>query len=149
MDAPPLCSRFNRSSTGQLLQLRKDIERRQQLITVLNQQVNIVSTHLHNLELVQQGQIAKLPDSEEVASDAAKAEEMLAGLEADAELAGSVGGIANVGMSAEEQALYDELERETRPAVVEKETSSSVSTPSHRGTGESCVAGTGAKTCRA
>jgi hypothetical protein len=119
-----------RRVTGQLLQLRKDIERRQQLITVLNQQVNIVSTHLHNLELVQQGKSAKLPDSEEVASDAAKAEEMLAGLEADAELAGSVGGIANVGMSAEEQALYDELEKENAPPVVEQETPVE-STPSH------------------
>jgi hypothetical protein len=99
-----------RRVTGQLLQLRKDIERRQQLLSVLGQQINIVSTHLHNLELVHQGKTAKLPDSDEVASDAAKAEEMLAGLEADTELAGSVGGIANTGMSAEEQALYDELE---------------------------------------
>jgi hypothetical protein len=106
-----------RRVTGQLLQLRKDIERRQQLITVLNQQVNIVSTHLHNLELVQQGKVANLPDHEEVASDAAKAEEMLAGLEADAELAGSVGGISNAGMSEEEQALFEELERENAPAV--------------------------------
>jgi hypothetical protein len=110
-----------RRVTGQLLQLRKDIERRQQLITVLNQQVNVVSTHLHNLELVQQGKSAKLPDHEEVAMDAAKAEEMLAGLEADAELAGSVGGISNAGMSDEEQALYDELERENAPPAAEVE----------------------------
>jgi hypothetical protein len=101
-----------RRVTGQLLQLRKDIERRQQLLGVLNQQINIVSTHLHNLELVHQGQSAKLPDSEEVASDAAKAEEMLAGLEADAELAGSFSAVTNTGMSAEEQALYEELEKE-------------------------------------
>jgi len=122
-----------RRVTGQLLQLRKDIERRQQLLTVLNQQVNIVSTHLHNLELVQQGHSAKLPDSEEVASDAAKAEEMLAGLEADAELAGSIGTITNTGMSAEEQALYDELERENATAMPEPEapavTLSPVKTP--------------------
>ena len=125
-----------RRVTGQLLQLRKDIERRQQLLTVLNQQVNIVSTHLHNLELVQQGHSAKLPDSEEVASDAAKAEEMLAGLEADAELAGTFGAITNTGMSAEEQALYEELERENAAAKPEPEhleatssTLSSVKTP--------------------
>jgi hypothetical protein len=99
-----------RRVTGQLLQLRKDIERRQQLLGVLNQQVNIVSTHLHNLELVNQGKTAKLPDSDEVAHDAAKAEEMLAGLEADAELAGSVGTVTNTGMSEEELALYKELE---------------------------------------
>jgi hypothetical protein len=99
--------------TQQLLQLRKDIERRQQMVQVLNQQVNVVSTHLHNLELTQQGQAAQLPDSEEIASDAAAAEEMLAQLQADSELADSVAGTAaTAGMSAEEQALYEELEAE-------------------------------------
>ena len=106
-----------RRITGQLLQLRKDIERRQQLQQVLNQQINIVSTHLHNLELVQQGKGAKIPDHAEVAADAAKAEEMLAGLQADNELASSVGGVSLAGMSDEEQALYAELEAESSPAA--------------------------------
>jgi hypothetical protein len=106
-----------RRVTSQLLQLRKDIERRQQLLTVLNQQINVVSTHLHNLELVQQGQTAKLPDGEEMAADAAKAEEMLAELEANTELAASVGGVATATMSQEEQALYEELEREGQSAT--------------------------------
>ena len=102
-----------RRITGQLLQLQKDIARRQQMVQVLNQQVNVVSTHLHNLELAQQGQVAQLPDSEEIASDAAAAEEMLAQLQADNELADSVGSpAATAGMSAEEQALFEELERE-------------------------------------
>src|SRR5688572_16060600 len=99
-----------RRITSQLVQLRKDIERRQQLLVVLNQQINVVSTHLHNLELVQQGQGSKLPDSEEIASDAAAAEEMLAQLQADNELAESVSGVAHAGMTDEEQALYAELE---------------------------------------
>ncbi len=102
-----------RRVTAQMLQLRKDLERRQQLLTVLNQQVNVVSTHLHNLELVQQGQSAKLPDTDEITADAVKAEEMLAQLEADSELAGSVGQTSVSGMSAEEQALYEELEAES------------------------------------
>ena len=102
-----------RRVTSQLLQLRKDIERRHQLVSVLNQQVNVVSTHLHNLELVQQGQVAKLPDSDEIATDAAKAEEVLAELEANNELASSVGGLTVSGLTAEEQALYEELERES------------------------------------
>jgi hypothetical protein len=118
-----------RRVTGQLLQLRKDIERRQQLLAVLNQQVNIVSTHLHNLELVHQGQSAKLPDSDEVAGDAAKAEEMLAGLEADSELAGNFGTITNTGMSAEEQALYDELESENVKATPEPQTTAHAASP--------------------
>lgn len=112
-----------RRITSQLLQLRKDIERRQQLLSVLNQQINVVATHLHNLELVQQGQTAKLPDSEEVAADAAKAEEMLAQLEADNEMAASVAGTSSPSLTAEEQALYDELEQENvKTAEVEKET---------------------------
>jgi hypothetical protein len=103
-----------RRLTSQLLQLRKDIERRQQLLAVLGQQVNVVSTHLHNLELVKQGQTAKLPDNEAMTADAVKAEEMLAGLEADNELAGSVGAVGGSGMSTEEQALFEELEAEAR-----------------------------------
>jgi hypothetical protein len=101
-----------RRITSQLVQLRKDIDRRNQLMAVVNQQINVVGTHLHNLNLTQQGQTAKLPDSEEIASDAAAAEEMLAQLQADNELADSVGSVAHTGMTAEEQALYEELERQ-------------------------------------
>ena len=116
-----------RRITSQLVQLRKDIERRQQMIGVLNQQVNVVSTHLHNLELSQQGQVANLPDSEEIAADAAAAEEMLAQLQADNELADSVSGVstATAGMTEEEQALFEELEKESAgeaaPAKAEAE----------------------------
>ena len=102
-----------RRITGQMLQLRKDLERRQQLLSVLNQQINVVSTHLHNLELVQQGQVASLPNTDEMTADAVKAEEVLAELEANSELAATVGSIGASGMSGEEQALFEELERET------------------------------------
>ena len=110
-----------RRVTGQLLQLRKDMERRQQLLGVLNQQINVVSTHLHNLELVQQGQTAKLPNSDEMAEDAAKAEEMLADLEASGDLASSIGPAGTMGMSDEEQALYDELLKESSAGETVKE----------------------------
>jgi hypothetical protein len=98
-----------RRVTTQLVQLRKEQERRQQLLSVFNQQINVVSTHLHNLELVHQGKKAQLPDSEEMATDAAKAEEMLASLQANNELAETVGTSLQGGLSAEEQALYAEL----------------------------------------
>jgi hypothetical protein len=102
-----------RRVTAQLVQLRKEIERRQQMQSVLNQQINVVGTHLHNLELSQQGKAANLPDSDEIATDAAAAEEMLAQLQADNELADSVGSVAHAGLSPEEQALYEELENES------------------------------------
>ena len=101
-----------RRLTSQLLQFRKDIERRQQMVQIISNQVNVVSTHLHNLELVKQGTGAKLPDSEEITADAVKAEEFIAQLQADTELAESVGGIASAGLSDEEQQLFEELEKE-------------------------------------
>ena len=111
-----------RRITGQMLQLRKDLERRQQLLSMLNQQINVVSTHLHNLELVQQGQVASLPNTDEMTADAVKAEEVLAELEANSELAATVGTIATSGMNAEEQALFEELEKETGTAALPAET---------------------------
>ena len=100
--------------TTQMLQLRKDLERRHQLIGVLNQQVTVVSTHLHNLELVQQGRAGQLPDAEEMTADAVKAEEMLAELEAAGELAGMSAPSGVSGMTEEEKALFDELEAENK-----------------------------------
>ena len=117
-----------RRVTSQMLQLRKDVERRQQLLLVLNQQIDVVSTHLHNLELVRQGQTAHLPDGDEVAADSAKAEEMLAELQAHSELAGSVGGITASGMTDEERALYEELERDSAPPAVAPTVSTTTTT---------------------
>jgi hypothetical protein len=119
-----------RRITGQMLQLRKDIERRQQLLSVLNQQINVVSTHLHNLELQRQGKAANLPDSDEMAADAAAAEEVLAELQAGSELADSVGSQTHGGMSSEEQALYDELLNEAKqPASPAPEAAKPESSP--------------------
>jgi hypothetical protein len=98
-----------RRITGQMLQLRKDIDRRQQLLSMLNQQINVNNTHLHNLELQRQGKAANLPDSEEMGLVAAKTEEVLAELQAGNEFADSVGSQSHGGMTSEEQALYDEL----------------------------------------
>jgi len=66
---------------------------------------------------VRQDAQARLPDAEEIAQDAAAAEEMLAELQASTELVDSVGAVAQGGgMSAEEQEMYDELEKELHPA---------------------------------
>ncbi|MEM6561460.1 MAG: hypothetical protein AAF656_07650 [Planctomycetota bacterium] len=105
--------------TAQLVQLRKDIARKQQLMQVLNQQVNVVGTHLHNLELLKQGQTASLPDVEEIAEDAAKAEEVLADLQAGSELADSVLPPEVSGMTSEEQSVYEELMAEIEPPAEE------------------------------
>lgn len=118
--------------TSQLLQLRKEMERRQQMLSVFNQQINIVGTHLHNIELVQQGHSAKLPDGDELAADAAAAEEMLAQLEAGSEQAGSLSTPSLSGLTAEEQSLYEQLEQEAAapaPPVAQASPSAAVPAP--------------------
>jgi len=110
-----------RRITGQMLQLRKDLERRQQTLSMLDKQITVVATDLHHLELVQHGKSAKLPDSDKLTEHAVEAEEMLADLDVSAELAGSVGPASTSGMSDEEKALYEELEREAASDVVIEE----------------------------
>jgi hypothetical protein len=101
-----------RRVTSQLVQLRREITRRQQLIDVLNRQVEIVGSHQHSLELVRTGGQTKTIDAEAMSRDAAAAEEMLAQLQANTELIDSVVGTSTI--SAEEQALYEELELQSR-----------------------------------
>ena len=111
-----------RRITSQLLQLRKDIERRRQTLGVLNQQINVVGTHLHNLDIARQGSTASLPSSEEIAQDAAKAEEVLAELQASSELADELsGGLGTLGMSEEEAELYDQLTAEAEGGEIREE----------------------------
>ena len=104
-----------RRITSQLVQLRRELQRKQQLVDVLNRQVEVVGTHQHALELVKQGTPTnqKLAAPEEMAKDAAAAEEVLAQLQANSELADSLMGMTGTStMTAEEQALYEELEKE-------------------------------------
>jgi hypothetical protein len=102
-----------RRIAAQLAQLRKELERRGQMMSVLNQQINVVGSHLHNLELILRGAAAKLPESETIAADAARAEETLAKLQADSELADAVSPVvAGSALGAEEQAIFDELSKE-------------------------------------
>ena len=61
---------------AQLAQLRKDMRRQHTTLNMLNQQVNIISTDIHNLSLIQQGKMADLPSSEELTEHAVAAEEI-------------------------------------------------------------------------
>ncbi len=100
-----------RRIAAQLAQLRKDIARHNATAAMLNQQINIISTDIHNLTLLQQGKMAQLPDTEELTEHAVQAEEMLETLRADAELVGGLGtGIEEQLTSADEQAILKEFE---------------------------------------
>ena len=100
-----------RRITSQLVQLQKDLDRRRETVGVLNKQINVVGTHLHNLELARTGTAGgKLPTVDELANDAARAEEVLADLEVTSELADELaGGAGATGLSDEEEQLFQQL----------------------------------------
>ncbi len=108
-----------RRLASQLAQLRKDISRQNTTANMLNSQVNILSTNIHNLTLIQQGQMAKLPDTEELTETAVKAEEMLESLKADADLVSGLEiGLGEVMTSDEELEILKEFEMaEPEPEV--------------------------------
>lgn len=100
-----------RRVASQVKQLRDDMERMNAAARMVGQQIDVISTHIHNLALIQQGQTAKLPTSEEITQDAVRAEELLEQLGSEVDLAASVGGTGSqIGMSAEEMDILKEME---------------------------------------
>lgn len=100
-----------RRIAAQLAQLRKDIGRQNTTASMLNKQINIISTDVHNLTLIQQGEMARLPDTEELTENAVKAEEMLETLSADSEMVeGLETGMRDTVTSEEELAILREFE---------------------------------------
>ena len=113
-----------RRLAAQLAQLRKDIARQNTTANMLNQQINIISTDIHNLTLIQQGQAAELPSTEALTENAVKAEEMLETLKADADLVGGLEtGLSETLTSDEELAILKEFEAaEEAPPAAARET---------------------------
>jgi hypothetical protein len=110
------------------------MERRQQLLAVLNQQINVVSTHLHNLELVQQGQTASSPTPKNgrrrgQGRGSPRRPRSLG------ELAASVGSIGAMGISAEEQAFYEKLAADSAPPAKEPPTGASIASANQTASG--------------
>jgi hypothetical protein len=106
-----------RRIAAQLAQIRKDISRQNATASVLNQQIDIISTNIHNLTMIRQGESSKLPTTDELAENAAKAEEMLERLKADSDLVtGLETGLNESTMSEEELAILAELEGTDEPS---------------------------------
>jgi hypothetical protein len=100
-----------RRFAGQIAQLQKDISRHNTSAAILGKQINVISTHIHNLELAQAGSVAELPSSEELTEAAANAEEILEQLGASDALVSSLEvGMAEASVSADEAAILKELE---------------------------------------
>ena len=101
-----------RRLAAQLAQRRKDISRQNTTAKMLSQQIDIISTDIHNLTLIQQGNIAQLPTTEELTENAVQAEEMLESLKVDADLVSSLEtGLSEISTSDEELAILREFEQ--------------------------------------
>jgi len=112
-----------RRLANQLAQLRKEAARQNTLVSMLNTQIDIIGTDIHNLTLIQQGQMAEMPDTEELTQNAVRAEEMLESLKADADLVASLEtGVEEGIASDEEMAILKEFETAV-PAEATKEDS--------------------------
>ncbi|MCH7993774.1 MAG: hypothetical protein IIB57_04940 [Planctomycetes bacterium] len=111
-----------RRLAAQLMQLRKDIGRQNTSAAMLNKQINIISTDIHNLTLIQQGEMAQLPDTTELTEHAVEAEEMLETLNADADMVGSLEtGMEQSLTSEEELAIMQEFEgADEQPSKAER-----------------------------
>ena len=78
---------------------------------LLSKQINVISTHIHNLELAQTSSTAQLPTSEELTEAAVNAEEMLEQLNASDDLVSSLEvGMAESAISDDEAEILRELE---------------------------------------
>ncbi|HNQ24781.1 MAG TPA: hypothetical protein PKK06_17000 [Phycisphaerae bacterium] len=100
-----------RRLAAQLAQLRKEISRHHTTAGMLNQQIDIISSNVHNLTLIQKGERAKLPTSEELTDNAVRAEELLETLQADVDLVSTLEhDQREASLSAEEQAILREFE---------------------------------------
>lgn len=108
---------------AQVERLRKDITRFNTTGSMLNKQINIISTHIHNLEMSQTGEMGALPDSDELTEAAVGAEEMLERLNASDDLVSSLEvGMAESAISDSQAAILAEFEATDEPAEKEKAT---------------------------
>jgi len=106
-----------RRIAGQIARMRADIQRHNTSAALLSKQINIISTHIHNLELAQTGSVAQLPSSEELTEAAVNAEEMLEQLAASDDLvSGLEVSMAETAISQEEADILKELQGDTEKA---------------------------------
>lgn len=100
-----------RRIAGQISRLRKDISRVNTSASILSKQINVISTHIHNLELARTGSVAQLPTGEELTEAAVNAEQILEELSASDDLVSNLEvNMAETSISDDEAAILRELE---------------------------------------
>jgi hypothetical protein len=108
----------------EISQLRKDIERRQQILAAIDKKVNVINTGIHTLELKQQVDPAKLKSLENIVVDSEEVEAGMAALQQLDEEANEAAGIGSADVPDDVQAIMDELRGKTaEPAATTSATS--------------------------
>jgi len=102
-----------RRLAGELAQVRREHGLQTTLAGVIGSQVDILSTHIHHLTLLQQGRQVPLPDADELTRHAVDAEQMLEGLWAEAEQATELAVGSDMPATDEEAAILREFEGKT------------------------------------
>ncbi len=105
---------IRRRLASQVAQIRRDLRRQHTTAGVINGQVNILSTDIHNLTLLQQGAMAGLNDSQTIMENAVRAEEILETLSDGVALASTLEHGAE-DLSQEELDILAEFEETEEP----------------------------------
>lgn len=97
---------------GKLVRTRRDLSRVRAQARIFSQQIDILGTHIHHLTLAEQGRRLELPKAEELTREAAQAEQVMAELSANADLATQIEvGAMSPAMEEEEAAILAEFEQ--------------------------------------
>ncbi|NLG42805.1 MAG: hypothetical protein GX547_06140 [Phycisphaerae bacterium] len=95
---------------GKLVRVRRDLRRIRAQVNVFTQQIDIIGTHVHNLTLAEQGRRLELPKAEDLTREAAEAEQIVAELAANADLAAGIEvGVQTPLQADEEDAILAEF----------------------------------------
>ena len=109
---PPRATPSGSSLAGKLVRTRRDLRRVRAQANVYTQQIDILGTHIHHLTLAEQGKRIELPKAEELTREAAEAEQMMAELAANADLAAGIEvGAQSPLMAEEEAAIMEEFKQ--------------------------------------
>lgn len=103
---------------GRLVRTRRDLRRLRAQANVFTQQIDILGTHIHHLTLAEQGKRVELPKAQELTRQAAEAEQMMAELAANADLATGIEvGATTPLMQEEEAAILEEFKQAAQEAA--------------------------------
>ncbi|MBN2447901.1 MAG: hypothetical protein JXO22_14305 [Phycisphaerae bacterium] len=101
-----------RQVAGKLMRMRRELKRQRTRAQMFSQQIDVLGTQIHHVTLTAQSKQVQLPSAEELAQQAAQAEQVMTDLAASADLAHNVEVEAGSPlMQEEEEAIFAEFDQ--------------------------------------